>query len=73
MAWYQNSTRFGAIVTIRIIDPGGQDDAVQLGIESNLKKLAPKAGIYDYFVGPDEMIELSQGVNAEFLAVRNSP
>ena len=73
MAWYQNTTRFGAIVTLRIIDAGGQDDALKMGIESNLNKIKPKAGIYDYYVGPDEMLELSQGVNAEFLGVRSPP
>ena len=51
MAWYQNTTRFGAIVTLRIIDAGGQEDALTMGIESNLKKVTPKIGIYDYFVG----------------------
>ena len=73
MAWYQNTTRFGAIVTLRILDAGGQEDALKMGIESNLKKVTPKVGIYDYFVGPDEMIEISQGINAEFIAVRSSP
>lgn len=73
MAWYQNNTRFGAIVTLRIIDAGGQDDALKMGIESNLKKIAPKMGIYDFYVGPEEMIEITPGINAEFIAVRSSP
>lgn len=73
MAWYLNNTRFDAIVTMRVVDPGGQNDGLKIGAESAMKDFAPKAGIHDVLVGPGEVIEISGGIVAEFLTVRGAP
>lgn len=72
MAWYHNTTRFHAIVTLRITDAGGQDDKLQIGISSVMSDVKPTVGIHDVLVGPGEVIELSDGIAAEFLTVRSA-
>jgi hypothetical protein len=73
MALYVNTTRFDAIVTLRITAVQDAKDVLKVGIESAMKTFGAEAGVIDIFVGPGEVVELSQGVSAEFLAARCAP
>ena len=70
MALYANTTRFDAIVTIKITAVQEPKDALSVGTESAMKGFSAKSGVLDVLVGPGEVIELSQGVLGEFLAAR---
>lgn len=73
MALYVNTTRFDAIVTIRITGLQDAQDVLKVGIESAMKTLSQKVGVVDVLVGPGEAVELSDGTAAEFLAARCAP
>lgn len=72
MAWYHNTTRFHAIVTLKITDPGSQDDKLQIGVSSVMSDFKPSIGIHDVLVGPGEVIEITGGIAAEFLNARGA-
>lgn len=73
MAFYANTTRFDAIVTLKVTAVQDAKDVLKVGIESAMKTLGPKIGVVDVLVGPGEVVELSEGTSAEFLAARCAP
>lgn len=70
MAFYANTTRFDAIVTLKVTAVQDAKDVLKVGIESAMKTIESKVGVVDVLVGPGQVVELSDGTVAEFLAVR---
>jgi hypothetical protein len=71
--FYTNKTRHDATVTLKIETVADPKKTLKIGVESAMKDLPADVGIYDLVVGPDQSIELADGVQATFLTARNSP
>lgn len=70
MALYRNNTRFAAIVTIRVSTAPDPKKTLEIGLPSALKVEGLDVGVHDLLVEAGTSIQLMQGVEAEFLAVR---
>lgn len=71
MALYHNHTRRNAIVTIRITSVVDKEKALEVGLESSLKTVSAEPGVHDFVVGPEQVIQTLEGVEATFLAARS--
>lgn len=71
--FYNNRTHRDAIVTVKIEAVADPKKALKIGSESAMRDFPAEIGIYDLVVGPDQSIELADGVQATFVAVRNNP
>lgn len=69
---YYNRTRRDAVVTIRVESVVDSKKALKVGETSAMKELPAEVGVHDLVVGPDQVLELSDGVTATFLAARAS-
>lgn len=72
MALYHNGTRLNTIVTLRITTVQDPQKALKIGLASAMKPVEGELGVHDIPVGPGEMIELGEGVDALFLASRGA-
>ncbi len=70
---YHNQTRRDAVVTIRVESVADSKKALKIGAVSAMKDISAEVGVHDLVVGPDQVLELSEGVTATFLAARGSP
>jgi hypothetical protein len=70
MALYKNQTRRDAVVTVKInsvIDP---QKALSVGATSAMAAITAEVGFHDVVVGPGQVLEVSDGVDATFVASR---
>ena len=73
MALYNNRTPHSSIVTVLVTMAPQPEKALKIGANSGaMVAISADGGIHDFVVGPGEMIELSQGVEATVLGVRNN-
>ena len=73
MPVYKNSTRFNAIVTIRVVATLDAKKTLAVGYASAMKDVEADVGVHDMVVGPGEKIEKKDGTDAEFVASRSLP
>jgi hypothetical protein len=70
MALYSNQSHQNAIVTIRVISVLDPQKALSVGIKSAMKAFPAQIGVHDLVVGPGQVLEALEGVDAAFLQVR---
>lgn len=74
MAFYHNSTRFAAIITLKVVVAQDLEKVLEIGSPSRMRSGGKiDLGIHDILVGPDESIEVMQGADVQFIAARTSP
>jgi len=73
MALYHNGTRFSAIITLRVSAVADPKKVLSIGAPSTMKPMPIGVGVHDLLVGPGEVIQLEDGVEAQFLAARGAP
>ena len=70
--FYRNATRFGVIVTIKVLAAEDFEKVLEVGTPSTMKTLGLELGIHDLLVEPGEAIQLKQGVDVQFLNARGA-
>ncbi len=73
MVLYTNTTRFSAIVTLKIEAVVKSEAAIKIGVNGASEELASAPGYYDFFVGAGKEIHLINGTVATLLSVRSAP
>lgn len=70
MALYFNHSQQNAIVTVRVVSVLDPQKTLSIGIQSAMKVLPAQIGVHDLVVGPGQVLEALEGVEATFLQVR---
>ena len=70
MAFYTNQTRHSAVLTLKINSAQDLKSAVKIGVENAQLVKTVDIGYNDIVVQAGEKIDLSEGTDATFIAVR---
>lgn len=73
MALYTNTTRFPAIVTVRIDTVLKANAAIRIGLNGANEEFSATPGFFDFFVPSGSKIELINETIATLWCVRSAP